>query len=82
MLITGHRGAPGRDFPENTLASFRHALQSGATAIELDVHRCKTGEMVVIHDNDVSRTTDGTGKVSKMTLDEIKQLDAGNGEQV
>lgn len=81
MLTVGHRGASG-DLPENTMGSFAEALKRGATAIELDVHRCKSGEMVVIHDEDVSRTTSGSGKVSELTLAELKKFDAGNGEQI
>lgn len=81
MLNVGHRGASGTE-PENTLRAFRTALALGADAIELDVHRCKSGELVVIHDGDVSRTTNGQGKVSELTLDELKRFDAGKGERI
>lgn len=81
MLNTGHRGASGTE-PENTLRAFHAALAMGAEALELDVHRCKSGEMVVIHDDDVSRTTNGQGKVSELTLDELRRFDAGKGEQI
>lgn len=80
-LNTGHRGASGTE-PENTILAFKTALAMGADAIELDVHRCKSGELVVIHDGDVSRTTNGTGKVSDLTLDQLKAFDAGKGEKI
>ncbi len=81
MRIIGHRGASGYA-PENTLEAFELAIRQGVSMIELDVHRCATGELVVIHDERVDRTTDGTGLVSEMTLDEIKKLNVGNGNQV
>ncbi len=74
--ITGHRGAAGT-MPENTLVSFRRALEEGATYLELDVHATRDGEIVVIHDDTVERTTGGAGTVREMTLEEIKRLDAG-----
>lgn len=73
MLKIGHRGAKGH-VPENTLASFRKALDMGMDAVELDVHVCATGELVVIHDFTVDRTTSGSGEVHKMTLAELKHL--------
>lgn len=78
MLKIGHRGAMGHA-PENTLTSFAKALDLGVDGIELDVHLCKSGELVVIHDGRVDRTTDGKGSVIDMTLEELKQLDAGEG---
>ncbi len=81
MLVIAHRGASGT-YPENTLPSFREALVFGAPMIELDVQRCKTGELVVIHDSLVNRTTNGTGWVSRKTLSELQGLDAGNGEKI
>ena len=80
MLTVGHRGADNK--PENTLAAFAEALEQGATAIEIDVHPCATGELVVIHDGSVDRTTDGKGKVSEMTFEELRKLDAGDGEKI
>jgi glycerophosphoryl diester phosphodiesterase len=71
-----HRGASG-SFPENTLAAFRAAIEAGAGMCELDVQLTRDGAMVVIHDDTVDRTTDGTGAVAAMTLAEIKRLDAG-----
>ncbi len=74
--IAGHRGAAGT-MPENTLESFRRALEEGATFIEMDVHATRDGEIVVIHDDTVQRTTDGGGSVREMDLVELKRLDAG-----
>jgi len=73
ILKIGHRGAKGH-VAENTLASFQQALDMGVDGIELDVHICATGELVVIHDFTVDRTTNGTGEVHKMTLAELKKL--------
>lgn len=77
MLVIGHRGAPGRA-PENTLASFQAALDIGVDGIELDVHLTRDGHLVVIHDADLKRTTDGRGYVHDHTLAELKTLDAGS----
>ena len=79
--VTGHRGAAGLE-PENTLRSFQRALDLGVDVIELDVHLTKDQHLVVIHDATVDRTTDGSGAVGDLTLCEIQQLDAGQGEQV
>lgn len=81
MLITGHRGASGQ-YPENSLLAFEKAFEQGATAIELDVRRCKTGEMVVIHDETVDRTTNGSGRVEDLTLAELKALDDNDGQKI
>lgn len=81
FLKIGHRGAKGHA-PENTLASIQKALDFGVDMIEVDVHVCKTGEVIVHHDYKLERTTNGTGYVRKRSLKYIKSLDAGNGEQV
>ena len=81
FLIIGHRGASGTE-PENTLRSFQKAVDVGADGIELDVHTCATGELVVIHDDTIDRTTDGSGKVSGLSLDQLRELDAGSGEMI
>ncbi len=73
--IIGHRGAAGLA-PENTMTSFRCALSYGLDAIELDVHALG-GELIVIHDSTVDRTTDGTGALSRFTVEELAKLDAG-----
>jgi glycerophosphoryl diester phosphodiesterase len=77
----GHRGASGY-FPENTILAFGKALELGANSIEFDVHTCATGELVVIHDATLERTTNGTGLVSNFSLTELKRLDAGEGERI
>ncbi len=76
LLNIGHRGASGR-FPENTLSSFRAAIEAGAEMCELDVQMTRDGVAVVIHDDTVDRTTDGHGPVAGLTLAELKRLDAG-----
>jgi len=81
MLRIGHRGAMGYA-PENTLKSFQKALDLGVDMIELDVHICKFGELVVIHDDKVDRTTNGQGYVGDKNFAEIKSLDAGQGEKI
>ncbi|TRO48794.1 glycerophosphodiester phosphodiesterase [Candidatus Bathyarchaeota archaeon] len=81
VVKVGHRGAAGHE-PENTLRSFRRAMELGADMVELDVQLCGSGELVVIHDGTVDRTTDGTGEVAGMTLGELRALDAGMGERI
>lgn len=77
-----HRGATGYA-PENTIAGFDLAVEMKADYIEIDVQRSKDGEIVVIHDTTVDRTTDGTGKVGDLTFEQLRSLDAGSwkGEQ-
>jgi glycerophosphoryl diester phosphodiesterase len=75
-VIIGHRGA-SLHTPENTLAAFKQAVNQSAVAIEFDVKLTRDRQVVVIHDPGVSRTTNGQGLVSKLSLDEIKSLDAG-----
>ncbi len=72
--IYAHRGASA-EFPENTLAAFRRALELAVEAIELDVHLSADGVPVVIHDQTVDRTTDGSGAVHEMTVVELQALD-------
>ena len=76
-LIFAHRGASAYA-PENTLAAFELALKQGAMAIELDVKLSADGEVIVIHDQTVDRTTNSHGRVAELTLDELRQLDAGS----
>ncbi len=73
MLKIGHRGAKAYE-PENTLRSFKRAIELGVDAVELDVRRTKDNEIVVIHNSDVNKTTDGSGSVSDFTLEEIKKF--------
>jgi glycerophosphoryl diester phosphodiesterase len=77
-----HRGATGYA-PENTVAAFDLAVDMKADYIEIDVQRSKDGELVVIHDTTVDRTTDGTGQVGDLTFEQLRGLDAGSwkGEQ-
>ncbi|OIQ17617.1 MAG: glycerophosphodiester phosphodiesterase [Flavobacterium sp. MedPE-SWcel] len=73
MLKIGHRGAKGH-VAENTIASFKKALELGITAVEFDVHVCATGELIVFHDFTVDRTTNGSGEVHEMSLTELRKL--------
>lgn len=68
--------------PENTLRSFLRAEREGLDWIELDLHLSKDGALVVMHDADVDRTTDGSGAVADLTLAELRDMDAGLGEPV
>jgi glycerophosphoryl diester phosphodiesterase len=68
--------------PENTLRSFVAAQDAGLDVIELDLHLSKDGALVVMHDDEVDRTTDGTGPIADKTLAELRALDAGRGERV
>ena len=77
----GHRGAMGYA-PENTLKSFKKALELNVDAVELDIYVCKSGELVVIHDDKVNRTTNGKGYVVEKTFEELSTLDAGEGEKI
>jgi glycerophosphoryl diester phosphodiesterase len=87
FVIIGHRGAAGLA-PENTLASFSRALDFATPMVELDVHRVPNGPqdkedvLVVIHDDDVRRTTNGKGRVSDFDAAGLATLDAGNGERI
>lgn len=75
-LVIAHRGA--RDVaPENTLAAFRAAVEAGADGIELDVSRCQTGEIVVLHDDTLDRTTNGAGPLDRTPFYALRELDAG-----
>ncbi|HYF94680.1 MAG TPA: glycerophosphodiester phosphodiesterase [Symbiobacteriaceae bacterium] len=87
-LRIGHRGAAGTH-PENTLVSFQRALELGCDGVEFDVHRTRDGHLVVIHDAFLDRTSNGMGLVRDLTLEQIRQYDAGawkgaqfNGEKI
>jgi glycerophosphoryl diester phosphodiesterase len=80
FLCIGHRGARGHE-PENTLRSVRRALALGARGIEIDVWLAG-GELVVIHDAKLERTTNGRGLVSRKTFAYLRELDAGKGERI
>jgi len=81
VTIYGHRGASA-ELPENTLPAFALVRELGAFGIELDVHLSRDGVPVVIHDESVDRTTDGTGNVAELDLADLLQLDAGNGATI
>lgn len=81
MLVIAHRGASAVE-PENTLRAFARAIEMGAQMIELDLHRTRDGHVVVIHDDDISHTTNARGRVSQLTLEEVRTADAGKGERV
>jgi glycerophosphoryl diester phosphodiesterase len=74
--VHGHRGAAGLA-PENTLAAFRKAIELGVDALEMDLHVTRDGELVVIHDETLDRTTDVRGSIADLTLEEVKRADAG-----
>jgi len=76
-LLIGHRGYPAR-YPENTLASFKGAMEAGCDMIELDVTLTKDRKVVVIHDDTLDRTTSGKGPVKNHALSDIRTLDAGS----
>lgn len=80
MHIIAHRGASG-NFPENTMQAFEQAIAQGADAIELDVFAVQ-GELLVIHDHLLERTTNGVGSIYQCSLTELAKLDAGNGQKI
>ena len=73
MINFAHRGFKGQ-YPENTMLAFRKAIEAGADGIELDVHLTKDNELVIIHDEKLDRTSDGSGLVKDKTLAELKKL--------
>ena len=75
-LIVAHRGA-SQAIPENTMEAFQAAVEAGADAIELDVHLTADGELAVIHDPTLDRTTDRTTTVATATMADIREADAG-----
>ncbi|WP_411102640.1 glycerophosphodiester phosphodiesterase [Streptomyces sp. cmx-4-9] len=81
FLTIGHRGVMGVE-PENTLRSFVRAERAGMDVIALDLRLSKDGALVALHDPEVDRTTDGSGSVADLTLAALRELDAGQGEQV
>jgi glycerophosphoryl diester phosphodiesterase len=81
VLRIGHRGSAGYA-PENTLAAIRKGIALGIDYAEVDVQRTRDGRLVLMHDKTVDRTTDGTGLVEELSYEEIRALDAGDGERV
>lgn len=80
MQIIAHRGASG-DYPENTLLAIEQAIAQGADAIEIDVFAVQ-GELIVIHDHHLARTTNGSGSIYQYSIEQLMQLDAGRGERI
>jgi glycerophosphoryl diester phosphodiesterase len=80
LIVIGHRGAAGH-VPENTLRSIGFALDAGVDAVEIDV-RERANAIIVLHDETVDRTTSGRGHYKAMSLDDLRSLDAGNGERI
>ncbi len=81
MKFIAHRGASFFE-PENTLRALKRAVEMGADMVEVDVRLSRDGELVVMHDPTLDRTTDGRGRVEDMTLGELKRLNAGRGELI
>jgi glycerophosphoryl diester phosphodiesterase len=81
VYVVGHRGAAGV-LPENTLKGFRYAIELGCAYMECDVHLTKDEHLIVMHDDKVDRTTNGSGLIRDFTFEAIRALDAGEGEQV
>lgn len=81
VQVIAHRGGPAYA-PENTLAAFQNAITQGVDYLEFDVQMSRDGELVVIHDETVNRTTDGTGAVRDLSLAELRALDAGQGQKI
>lgn len=81
VQVIAHRGAAAIE-PENTLLGFRHAIELGADWTECDVQLTKDARLVVLHDDTVDRTTNGTGAVGELAFEEVRALDAGKGERV
>jgi len=80
-LVIGHRGAMGYE-TENTLASIQKALDLKVDGVEIDVFKCKSGEIVVFHDDELDRLTDGTGPIEDKTFDELQQLTVEGGHKI
>ena len=81
VLRIGHRGAAGHA-PENTLAAIQKGIALGADFVEIDIRRTKDGALVALHDETVNRTTSGKGRIDRLSLQDIKKLNAGNGENI
>ncbi len=82
VVNIAHRGGIAPGYAENTLAACRRAISYGVDVIEIDLRGTRDGQVVILHDETLDRTTDGTGKVTDYTLGELKQLNAGRGESI
>ncbi len=74
VLIVGHRGGPTRDYPENAIETFQRSFNAGTHAMEVDVRETKDGHLILMHDEDLERTTTGTGLVADHTLADVQKL--------
>jgi glycerophosphoryl diester phosphodiesterase len=81
VVRVGHRGAAGHA-PENTLAAINAGIACGADIVEIDLRRTADGVLVALHDATVNRTTDGTGRIARLSLQDVKKLTAGKGQQI
>lgn len=81
VIRVGHRGAAGHA-PENTLAAIDAGIACGADIVEIDLRRTADGVLVVLHDTTVNRTTNGTGRIDRLSLRDVKKLTAGKGQQI
>ena len=81
VLRIGHRGAAGHA-PENTLASIEQAVALGCALTEVDIRRTADGYLVLLHDERVDRTTNGSGLVAEMDLEDLQKLDASEGQKI
>jgi glycerophosphoryl diester phosphodiesterase len=81
MVRIAHRGASGWE-PQNTRLAFEKAIELGCDLIETDVHVCRSGELVLCHDARIDSTSNGTGFIAHMSLEELKQYDFGKGERI
>ena len=81
VICVGHRGAAGHA-PENTLAAIHAGIACGVDFVEIDLRRTADSALVALHDATVNRTTDGRGRIDRLSLQDAKRLDAGNGQQI
>jgi glycerophosphoryl diester phosphodiesterase len=77
FMVIAHQGGEQLR-PSNTMPAFEHAVELGVDVLEMDIHQTKDGVLILMHDDTVDRTTDGSGSIKEMTLAEIKALDAGH----
>ena len=82
LMFVAHRGITTERLPENTIKAFRNIVDRRIEAVELDVRTTEDGYIIIMHDAGVNRTTNGSGRVDELTFREIRELDAGDGEQV
>lgn len=82
IITIAHRGGITPGIPENTFAAFQSSIKAGVDVIEVDLRATKDGQIVILHDETVDRTTNGQGQVTDFTLNALKKLDAGNGQEI